>query len=89
MREVQFKQTYVPSTNKATNSKVAGINHVIHGSKSKQYDHGNNGGMVMAAAKRRRKSTGALGQLTQTGGYITKYNGNKPITPSMLRGGPI
>ncbi len=58
---------------------------MTHGSKFKQDNHGNNGGMVMAATKRRRKSTGALGQHTPTGGYITKYNGNKPITPSMLK----
>ncbi len=39
----------------------------------------------MAAAKPRRISTGASGQHILTGGYITKYNGNKPITPSMLK----
>ncbi len=39
----------------------------------------------MATAKLRRKSTGALGQHTLTGEYITKYNGNKPIKPSMLK----
>ncbi len=39
----------------------------------------------MAAAKPRRKSTGAPGQQTLTGGYITKYNCNKPITQSMLK----
>ncbi len=40
--------------------------------------------MVIAAAKPRRKSTGALVQQTLTGGYINKYNVNKPTTPSML-----
>ncbi len=40
----------------------------------------------MAAAKLMRTFTGALRQiLTLTGGYITKYNGNKPITSSMLK----
>ncbi len=79
------KQTDVPRFKRATNSKVAGVHQATHGSKSKQDNHGNNGVMVMAAAKPRRKSTGALGQQTLTGGYITIYNGNKPITPSMLK----
>ncbi len=58
---------------------------MTQGSKSKQDNHGNNSGMVITAANPSRKYTGALGPHTLTGGYITKYNGNKPITPSMLK----
>ncbi len=83
------KQTYVPRSNNATNSIVACVNQAKHESQSKQDNHDNNGGTLMAAAKPRRKSIGAPGKQTLTVGNITKYNGNEIHHTIYVEEGPI